>query len=190
MFHLGMWRERMRNALAAMSEGREPTPPPANADEVNDAELPNGIGTPLADAAARSDRLLDEIIELYARLGERSIQWYSSKNTTEAVLRNSYLHPRVHLFEYFQENGDQDRANRLFETAEADMRAAAAPPLIMGAAVYNLACARANQGRLGDAIVALTEALQMRPDMKQAAASDSDLTPLRDDPRFQELVKS
>ena len=39
----------MRNALTDLSEGREPTPPPENTDEVNDAELPNGIGTPLAD---------------------------------------------------------------------------------------------------------------------------------------------
>src|SRR5207245_10418599 len=58
MFHLGMWRERLRNGLADLAEGREFTPAPSNIDEVNDAELANGIGTPLTDAAARSDRLV------------------------------------------------------------------------------------------------------------------------------------
>jgi hypothetical protein len=188
MFHLGMWRERMRNALTDSSEGREPIPP-GNVDELNDAELPTGIGTPLADAAERSDHLFGEIIDLYARLGERPFQWYAAKTTTEAVLRNSYMHPRGHLFEYLRENGEQDRANRLFETAEADMRAASAPPLVLGATLYNLAYARALEHRIDEGIAALQEALQIRPDMKQAAASDSELAPLRDDPRFQELVK-
>ncbi len=180
----------MRNALTDLSEGREPAPPPVNTDEVNDAELPNGIGTPLADAAARSDHLLGEIIELYARVGARPFTWYSAKNTTEAVLRNSYLHPRLHLFEYLRENGEQDRANELFEEMFADMQAADAPPMIMTTARYNLACARSRQGRTDEALTLLTEVLTVRPEMREAAAEDPDLEPLRDDPRFQELIKT
>lgn len=180
----------MRNALTDLAEGRVPTPPPANTDEVNDAELPNGIGTPLADAAARSDHLLGEIIDLYGRIGDYPFQWYAAKTTTEAVLRNSYTHPRNHLFEYWKENGDQERANQLFEAGAEDMRAASAPPLVMATAIYNLACARAYQGRLDDAIAALEEALRLRPEMKASATTDDDLAPLRDDPRFQELAKT
>lgn len=180
----------MRNALADLSEGREPSPPPENTDEVNDAELPNGIGTPLADAAARSDHLLGEIIELYQSLGERPFKWYVAKNTTEAVLRNSYTHPRVHLFEYLRENGEQDRANQLFEDAFSDMHAADAPLIVMMTVRYNLACARARQGRTDEALDLLKQVLPSRTDMRQAAAEDPDLAALRDDPGFQELVKS
>ena len=180
----------MRNALTDLAEGRVPTPPPENTDEVNDAELPNGIGTPLADAAARSEYLFGEIIALYDRIGDYPFQWYAAKTTTEAVLRNSYMHPRVHLFEYWKENGDQDRANRLFEAAADDMRAASAPPLLMATAMYNLACARAHQGRVDDAIASLEEALRIRPEMKASASTDGDLDGLRDDPRFQDLVKT
>jgi len=180
----------MRNALTDLAEGRVPTPPPGNTDEVNDAELPNGIGTPLADAAARSDHLLGEIIELYERIGNYPFQWYAAKTTTEAVLRNSYTHPRNHLFEYWKENGEQDRANQLFIAAAEDLRAASAPPLVMGTALYNLACARARQGRVDEAIAAIEEAFRIRPEMKEQAGADADLEPLRDDPRFQELVKA
>lgn len=190
MFHLSMWRERLRNALVAVAEGRAYTPPPESVDEFNEAELAGGIGTPLTDAAARSDHLIGEILEIYQKVGEMPFQWYTAKTTTEAVLRNSYMHPRLHLFEYWKENGSDDRANELFVAGAAEMRAASAPPLIMGAALYNLACARAYQGRLGDAVAALDEALRMRPDMKQAAAGDADLAPLHDDPRFQELIKT
>ena len=189
MFHLGMWRERLRNGLADLAEGRSFTPPPVNIDELNDAELADGIGTPLTDAAARSDHLLTEIIDLYSNLGDKPFEWSLARTTTAAVLRNSYTHPRLHLHDYLIENGDKSRANEIFEDAYQEMRVAAAPPLILATVAYNLACVRADQDRLDEAIGALEEALQLRPEMKEGAAKDSDLEPLHDDPRFQELVK-
>src|SRR5450759_1253688 len=62
IFHLTMWRERLRNALTDLRDGRPYTPPATNVDEFNDAEIAGGIGTPLTDVAARSDRLLGELI--------------------------------------------------------------------------------------------------------------------------------
>jgi tetratricopeptide (TPR) repeat protein len=188
-----MWRERMRDALTDLAEGNPQIPPPPseNIDELNDAELANGIGTPLNDAAARSDHLLGEIIELYAKVGDRTFDWYQWKTTTEAVIGNSYTHPRVHLYEYLRENGDAERANALFEQAVADLEAVSSSvPAIKGVALYNLACARVNQQRLDEAIEALEQALTLRPDMKEFAPNDPDLRPLLEDPRFQALTKT
>ncbi len=192
MFHLGMWRERMRNSLTELAQGRPPTPPPPieQQDELNDAEIANGIGTPLSDAAARSDHLLGEIIELFTRVGDQPFQWYRNRTTIEAVLANSYTHPRIHMHEYLRENGELERANELLEDAAVDLRAASAPPIALGAAIYNLACVRCNQSRLDEAIELLEEALPLRPDLKESALKDSDLAPLHDDPRFQALLKS
>ena len=189
LFHIGMWRERLRNALTNISEGKDYERPPAIIDEVNEAELARGIGTPLTDAAARSDHLLAEIIELYVKLGDRPIDWSVSKTTTEAVLRNSFTHPRTHIAEYYRENGEVERARRVTEQAVDELRAAGAPPLVLGAALYNLACARVAERRNDDALALLREAFPMRPDIKAAAAEDSDLGTLRDDARFQELLK-
>lgn len=192
MFHVGMWRERMRNSLTELADGHTPSPPPPveRQDEFNDAELANGIGTPLADAAARSDHLLAEIIALYEKLGDRPFHWYRWDTTTDAVLGNSYTHPRIHMYEYLRENGEIARAMRLLEDAVPEMREASSNPRVHGTAAYNLACVRAHQGRLDEAMENLQEAMQLRPDMKTAASSDPDLAPLRDDPRYQELVKS
>ena len=192
MFHVGMWRERMRNALTELAEDRpQTTRPPAVGDvnEVNDAELANGIGTPLSDAAARSDHLLSEIAELYAKVGERPIDWNEAKTTTVAVLRNSYTHPRLHLFEYYQENDQPDIAIKLFEDAVSEMKTAEAPDFVMGTVLYNLATVRAQQDRKDEALDLLGEAIQHRPDSKSTAAGDSDFATLRDDPKFQEMVK-
>ncbi len=189
MFHFGMWRERMRNALTDLAEGRPTVPPPPNTDEVNDAELPGGIGTPLTDAAARSDHLLSEIIELYGRVGDRPFEWYRAKTTTDAVLGNSYTHPRTHIYEYLLENGDVERAVRLFEDAVPEMTAASSAPGVRAIALYNLACARVHQKRIDEAFANLKEALQVRPDLREVAAADTDMVPLKDDARFQELIK-
>ena len=190
MFHIGMWRERMRNALTDVSEGRDYQPPPANIDEFNDAELARGIGTPLTDAAARADHLLGEITDLYEKVGEQPMEWYIARTTKEAVLRNSYTHPRLHLFAYYRENGLREPAHQLFEGAVSEMRAAAAPALVMGTVLYNLAAVRVQEGQRDEAIALLQEAFPLRPDMRQTAAGDSDLDELRQDPRFQELLKS
>ena len=184
-----MWRERLRNALTEVSEGRSFTHPSENVDELNDTELPEGIGTPLADAAARADLLLAELMDLYLKLGEQPIKWYAAATTTEAVLRNSYTHPRLHLSEYWKENGSLDRAARLWEEAQDELGTAGAPPRFVALARYNLACIRARQGADDDALELLSAALPVSDVLRAAAPKDSDLESLFDDPRFQEMVK-
>lgn len=132
MFHIGMWRERLRNALAAAAEGRSHQQP-GNADEINEAELPHGIGTPLSDAAARADHLLTEIIDLLEKIGEQSFQWFAATTSSEAVLRNSYTHPRSHICEYLQENGGNESALKLLDEALAELRELSAPPRLIEA---------------------------------------------------------
>jgi len=185
-----MWRERLRNALTDVRDGRPYPPPPQNVDEVNDAEVASGLGVSLADISDRSDTLLTSLIALSEQLGERPFKWFTASNTTEALLRNSYIHPRNHIVDYLKENGDDAGAYRLVEEAVSEMRDVSAPPLALGAVLYNLAGVRATQGRLDEAIELLEEALPMRPDMKAGASTDSDLAPLRDDARFKEMVSS
>lgn len=189
MFHLAMWRERLRNGLSDFAAGREFKPPPANIDEFNDAELATGIGTPLADGAARSDQLLGEIIELYGQVGDKPFVWNTARTTTEAVLRNSFTHPRLHVYEYLKENGEIERARAVFDTALAEMREVSAPPLILGTVLYNTAVVRVDQGRSDEAVELLAECFPLRPDMRVSAARDADLSALHGDARFQELLK-
>jgi tetratricopeptide (TPR) repeat protein len=190
MFHISMWRERLRDALTEFRHARPYAAPPEDVDEVNDADLAGGIGTPLPDAAARSEKLLTELIGLAGELGDRPFKWYAANTTIEALLRNSYTHPRLHLSEYWRENGERDRASRLFEDAVSEMRELAAPPIALGMVLYNLGCIRADQGRLDDALNLLEEAFTTRPAIKEFAPTDPDLAPLYEDPRFRDLVKT
>ena len=190
LFHTCMWRERLCNALTDVREGRPYTPPPLNQDEVNDAELASGLGVFLDDIAERSDVLLNSLIKLWEDLGERPFKWYANSTTTEAILRNSYIHPRLHIVEYLNENGDTARAGQIQEDAAAEMREIAAPPIVLGAALYNLACTRAAQDRIDEALELLLEVFPMRPDLKEAAPRDKDLEALHDNPGFKALTQT
>ena len=188
LFHLCMWRERLKNALTDVQEGRAYAPPPQDVDEANDAELAGGLGVSLVDIAERSDLLLVSLIKLWEELGERPFKWYANNTTTEALLGNSYVHPRNHIVEYLNENGNPTGAQRLLEDAVSDMREAAAPPRALGVALYNLACGHATQDRVDEALELLVEAFAMRPDLKEAAPKDADLEALHDNPAFKALT--
>lgn len=131
MFHIAMWRERMRDALAAAIDGRE-YKLPGTVSEINDSELPNGIGTPLTDAAARAEHLLSEITELLPKMGDKQMDWFGQRTAVDAVLRNSYSHPRRHICEYLIENGEADKAQHLLEDALKELQEIAAPDYVTG----------------------------------------------------------
>ena len=188
MFHLARWRERLGDALRQMSHGQRYAPPPDNIDEVNDRELAAGASQQLEDTAKRSDGALGELIALWTAIGDRPFEWYAARTTGEALIRNSYHHPRVHLAEHFIERGDIVRGHRLYEESATRLRKASAPPHTLGVAIYNLARARVAQGNQEEALRLLEEALTMRPELSSIAAADPDLAPLRDQPRFRAMV--
>ena len=131
MFHIAMWRERLRDSFRASIEGVDYRLP-GNPQEINDAELPNGIGTPLADAAARAEHLLSELIELYERMGDRKFNWLAQVSAAEAVLRNSYSHARRHMHDYFSENDELDKAHAIVEAGLRELRELEASDYVLG----------------------------------------------------------
>jgi tetratricopeptide (TPR) repeat protein len=188
MFHLSQWRERLWNGLSEAVAGQPVTPPPGNIDELNDQEIAGAAGASLAAEAARSDAALTSLIALLETDGEQPFKWYMATTTAQAIIRNSYLHARIHLADQFQERGDVARSDRLFEETASELRKVEAPGHILGAALFNLASVRATQGRSDEALTLLEEALLMRPDLRAVVADDSEFAPLRESPRFRALV--
>jgi tetratricopeptide (TPR) repeat protein len=188
-FHLALWRERLWNALAGAGEGRPVDAPPGNIDELNDKEMEGAAGVSLADAAARSDAAFESLLAMFETMGDVPFKWYTAETVGEAVVRNSYVHPRIHLADQYLREGDEERSRRLLEETAEEMQRAEAPGHILGAALYNLAGVRVAQDRLDEALSLLEEALPMRPDLRAAAADDPDLAPVRDSPRFRSVIE-
>lgn len=188
MFHIANWRERLWNGLTEAAAERPVTAPPGNIDELNDAEMVGAVGVSLADAAARSDAALTSIVAMWETIGDQPLKWYVSETTGEAIMRNSYLHPRIHLAHQYLERGEAERSHRLTEETVAELRAVEAPGRVLGAALYNLAAIRATQERSDEALDLLEESLAMREDMKATAAEDEDFASVRNDSRFRALI--
>ncbi|HEX9098188.1 MAG TPA: tetratricopeptide repeat protein, partial [Candidatus Dormibacteraeota bacterium] len=179
---------RLRNAFDYVHAGRPYTPIPTNIDEFNDVELPTGAGVSLDEAASRADAELASLIQFTQAIGERPFKWDLGSTSTEAVLRNSYVHPQNHIAAYLTENGDKPAAYLLLEQAAQELRDASAPDLILGAALCNLAVARVEQRRLDGALDLFDEGLRMRPDLRAVVQANPDLAVLNSNPRFQSIL--
>jgi tetratricopeptide (TPR) repeat protein len=179
MLHFAAWRRRLARALRLAAEGR-PAEPIASADEINAREMPGFVGRPLDQAWAESDAAFDGLLGAARAVDdlERPVEWFGATSAAEALVRNSYNHPRVHLHERWRST-HPERGHRLIEEADARLRAVAAPSRARGAAAYNLAVVRVAQGRIDEARALLEEAKRLRPEAAAAAESDPDLEPLR-----------
>lgn len=188
-FHMARWRQRLLEAMTAHAAGRSYAAPAGDIDEFNDAELPQGANVSLADAAAQSDATLGSLIELWEKLGDQHFKWFMAESTSQALVRNSYLHPRIHMANYLMERGDQERGDQMVEETATELRAANAPVHVLGAALYNLASVRVSQGRHEEALDLLEEAAPMRPDLQAFAIKDEAFEELRELPRFRSIAK-
>jgi hypothetical protein len=188
MFHIAGWRERLWNGLTEAAAERPVNAPPGNIDEVNDTEMEGAAGVSLADAAARADANLTSIIAMWQTMGDQPFSWFAAETVGEAILRNSYLHPRVHLADQYMKRGETARSRRLTEETVSELRAIDAPSRVLGAAIYNLAAARATQLQTDEALQLLEESFTMREDLRAAAAGDEDFASMRSEARFRALT--
>ena len=143
MSHIASWREQLRERFVQLRDGGPTMPPPQDIDAFNAAKLAQDAGVPLADAARRSDQALLALIDMWKAMGDRPFTWYVARTTSEALIRNSYAHPRNYLAEHFIERGDRAGGYRIYEESAIELRKAEAPGHILGPASYNVACARA-----------------------------------------------
>jgi hypothetical protein len=131
MAHVAGWRGRLRDCFIEVSRALPVSGPPADIDAVNDAELARNAGISLDEAASRAELLLADLIDLWATIGERPFSWFTAKTTSEALVRNSFIHPRRHLAEHYAERGDQLRGVELHEETLAELHRVDAPQSVI-----------------------------------------------------------
>ena len=131
MAHIASWRIRLRDSLIQASRGEPISGPPADIDAVNAAQLARDAGVSLEEAARRADTLLGDLIDLWATSGDRPFSWFTAKTTGEALIRNSYIHPRRHLAEHYVERGDRSRGAEIREETMAELERVGAPESVI-----------------------------------------------------------
>src|SRR5438132_6457589 len=115
MAHIASWRTRLRDSLIEASRGLPVSGPPTNIDAYNAAELARNARISLEAAASEADTRLGDLLDLWATFGNRPFAWFSATTAGEALLRNSYIHPRRHLAEHYVERGERARGSQIME---------------------------------------------------------------------------
>jgi hypothetical protein len=131
MAHIASWRHRLRDSFIEVSRGLPVSGPPADIDGVNALQLARDARISLEEAAAQADTRLADLLELWATLGDRPFSWFTAKTIGEALLRNSYIHPRRHLAEHYVERGDRAQGARLKSETLAELRRVGAPESVI-----------------------------------------------------------
>jgi hypothetical protein len=131
MAHIASWRTRLRDSMIEASRGLPISGPPSDIDGVNAAQLARDAGISLEEAAARAETRLADLLDLWATLGDRPLSWFTAKTMGEALIRNSYIHPRRHLAEHYLERGDRARGDRLKTETLAELRRVGAPESVI-----------------------------------------------------------
>ena len=193
VLHVAYWWRVQTDRLRALLDGKPvPELDTTETDRRNAETLAHGATQSWeqvsADAQAAHDaqvavlQLIGAQRFLTDRIGERPL-W-------RAVLSNGFLHPQLHLTEFYRDQGDAERASQVQERAAEILLRELPIPQVQGIALYNIACVYATSGRPTEAIARLRAALPLDPELVEWSQHDADLDSLRELPAFKKLYLS
>jgi len=126
-----------------------------------------------------NDRYIDLRVDDSPKPIEELARLLETHHTT-----NAYTDARFYL-----DRGEKERAIQIMEDATRKRLAAAAKPTDQGDAYYDLACFYSVAGMPEKALEYLGKAFPLNGALKAYSLNDSDLEPLRDNARYQAMVK-
>jgi tetratricopeptide (TPR) repeat protein len=187
--HVVAWQLNSLARIAALVHG-EPPPDFSDYETINRSIYDTNHDRPLAEIAAEADRAYADFAALVRSMPEEDLAQPARFSDQEArplatqIMGNGFEHPVLHYADFYRRRGDAARAVQLYE---ASVAAVADWPELHGTMRYNLACFYALNDQADQAIVALSAALRLRPDLVEWSKQDTDLVSLRDVPAYQAL---
>lgn len=194
--HLAWWRDRDGRLIDAVRTGSTP-PPAVGSREGQEEGRQNAViyetyrDRPLSeireDAAAAWDHFT-AAIEACSNDDLMRPHPYAEGDVLWQTALGIPYHTGEHLTYWYEDSGDAARAEAaqkwlrdIYVTVATDARSRAN-------ANYNLACFYARNGRAAEAAPLLRESFEGNAQLREWAKQDSDLDPIRDDPRVSQLV--
>ena len=187
--HVIAWQLNSLARIAALLHA-EPVPDFSDYHTINEAIYKTNHDRTLAEIAAEGDRAYTDFTALVHSSSEddltHPLRFLDKESSTLAaeITSNGLEHPVLHYADYYRRHGDLTKAMQVYE---ASVAAVADWPEQYGLARYNLACFYALNGQADQAIAALSDALRLRPDLRDWSQQDTDLVSLRDSAAYQAL---
>ncbi|HUB42293.1 MAG TPA: hypothetical protein VMA72_25860 [Streptosporangiaceae bacterium] len=183
--HNTEFRRQQVQRLRAIRSGQAPP----EFTEVNhrSPDLYAELSAQPADSVGRDSwRVGGELIEELNSAGQADLlepdrnPWLRGRLLWLQLIVRGFWHPAGHLGSYYLTHDQAARAVTLAEQAVTSAAFLGAPAPARGMASYNLACAHAGAGLLGEAAATVAEAVALNPDVRANAARDPDLAAVRE----------
>jgi len=197
--HLTEWIARLLQDLELASQADAPHVIPSSYDTIDEtnaeiyAQHQNQSWEEILEQMEESFRAVKTFAQAASETelaDQKRIPWREGRPLWRMLVGTAVEHPILHLSYYQVENGDIAEAARLQETSVACLLDLDDSPGWRGVQVYNLACIQSLSGQREKALVNLTEALQLTPDLAEWSKQDPDLVGLHDHPAYQALYAS
>jgi hypothetical protein len=105
------------------------------------------------------------------------------------ILGNIYMHPIIHLSEWYIKRGNPARAAETYQEMTRQVISLDDSPGWQGTIRYNNACSFSLLGDKETAINELREALKLNPDLTEWSRQDPDFEPIRSEDGYKALYE-
>ena len=189
--HLNSWREREAQIIEGVRTGG------ALPAEVDEEQQNNRIylatrDQSCADAIAAARRSWDSLEAALEACTEEDFERPRPHAQPPQRLGDASPgdHVATHIFWCHMEAGDEKAGEAILRWAQDLSARTSNSPRTHAVGTYNLACFYGRTGRAREAVPLLRESFDVMPELKGWSLKDPDLDPIREDPKFQELVGS
>jgi hypothetical protein len=190
--HLSVWREV---AVTEVDSALRGTPAPemsGGTDELNAGIYAETHGLSAKEVVARAARSWTDLASLIDGCTEAQLQSprprHPGEQLWEAVPGNSFSHVGEHLGFLAAEKGDEAGSEEAAHWSYEQLLALPSDAA-RASGLYNFGCFFARRGRAAEALPYLRESIQIRPDLREWAKTDSDLDPIRTAPEVASLLE-
>ena len=176
--HLGAWRRRTAERLAASREGRPEPDGSGETDATNAVIHAERADWPWDRVAADADASAADLIVEVEAADDATL---AVDRTVGSIMGNGAEHTIIHVGSVADRVGLGSAVRDLSGQIEVIVDRGGWPPRSAAFARYNLACFHALAGRLDEARALLRVALPAEQDLRDFAPADSDLVALREE---------
>lgn len=195
--HLAWWRDRDGRLTDAVRTGSSP-PPAVGSREGQEEGRQNALiyemyrHRPLTEIRQAATSSWDSFWAAVEACSEGDLQrphpYAEGELLWQTILGIAY-HTGEHLTYWYQDAGEETQVEATQRWLR-DIYVAVAPDAKSRAnANYNLACFYARSGRAAETLPLLRESFEGNQALREWAKKDSDLDPIRSDPRLQEALR-
>jgi tetratricopeptide (TPR) repeat protein len=138
------------------------------------------------------NRSLEEILAVFPEkdmLDADRFSWRNGRPLLQALFGSDFYHGLTHMGEWYQQHDRAADVQRLQERMEQIVDNFQDNEHMYGVNVYNLACFCSLTGAHDRALELLPKAFRLNPSLVAFSHEDTDLDPIRNDPRYSAAVK-